>query len=184
MFSTCAGRPAPKETSTMRTALAVLLAFGLPLAASADAPHAARAVLKDAKGEKVGMAALVDAQGGVTLSVKVQGLPPGTHGIHVHAAGKCDDPEFKSAGPHLNPAGKKHGLKSPEGHHAGDLPNLTVGADGKGELKATLQGVTLGSLLAAEGTALVVHATADDEVTDPAGNSGARIACGVIGHGS
>jgi superoxide dismutase, Cu-Zn family len=169
----------------MRTVLAAILAVGLPLAASgADAPHAARALLKDAKGEKVGMATLVESKGGVNLSVKVQGLPPGTHGIHVHGVGKCDDPEFKSAGPHFNPAGKKHGLKSPEGHHAGDMTNLTVGPDGKGELKTTLEGVTLESLLGPEGTALVVHASPDDQVTDPSGNSGARIACGVIAHGS
>ncbi len=172
----------------MRIALAAALALALPLAASgAEPPHAARALLKDAKGEKVGTATLVEAKGGVTIAVKAQGLPPGTHGIHLHAVGKCDDPEFKSAGPHFNPEGKKHGMKNPEGHHAGDLPNLVVGADGKGEFKATVDGVTLGegpaSLLGPQGTALVVHASPDDEVTDPAGNSGARIACGVVAHG-
>jgi Cu-Zn family superoxide dismutase len=173
----------------MRTALAAVVALVLPLAASgADAPHAARALLKDAKGEQVGMATFVEAQGGVNLAVKVQGLPPGQHGIHVHAAGTCDAPEFKGAGPHFNPGQKKHGLKSAEGHHAGDLPNLVVGPDGKGELKATLAGATLGagagSLFGPQGTSLVVHAGPDDETTDPAGNSGARIACGAVAHGS
>ncbi len=176
----------------MRTApLAALaaLALALPLAATrAVGAHTARAELKDTKGEKVGTATLVEAKGGVQVAVKAQGLPPGTHGIHVHAVGKCEDPEFKSAGPHFNPTARKHGMKNPEGHHAGDLPNLVVGADGKGELKGTLEGATLGegpaSLLGPQGAALVVHASPDDELSDPAGNSGARIACGVIVHGS
>ena len=179
----------------MRTALlatvaaSAALALALPLAgARAEGAHTARAVLKDAKGEKVGTATLVEARGGVQVAVKAQGLTPGTHGIHVHAVGKCDDPEFKSAGPHFNPAAKKHGMKNPGGHHSGDLPNLVVGADGKGELKGILEGATLGegpaSLLGPQGTALVVHASPDDEISDPAGNSGARIACGVIAHGS
>lgn len=176
----------------MRTALLgalAVLALDLPLAvARAEGAHIARAVLKDAKGEKVGTASLVEAKGGVQVAVKAQGLPPGIHGIHVHAVGKCDDPEFKSAGPHFNPTARKHGMKNPEGHHSGDLPNLVVGAEGKGELKGTLEGATLGegpaSLLGPQGAALVVHASPDDEVSDPAGNSGARIACGVIAHGS
>jgi Cu-Zn family superoxide dismutase len=172
----------------MRVALLAAAAFVLaPAASRAAESHAARALLKDAKGQQVGMATFVDTGNGVTLTVKVKGLPPGTHGIHLHAVGKCDDPEFKSAGAHFNPTGKKHGVKSPEGHHAGDLPNLVVDTNGQGELKTTVEGVTLGtdawSLFGPQGTALVVHAAPDDDVTDPSGNSGARIACGVVSHG-
>jgi len=120
----------------------------------------------------------------VRVEVAAVGLPPGVHGIHVHAVGKCDPPEFKAAGPHFNPAGRKHGLESPAGAHAGDLPNLTVGPDGKGTGVATAKGATLGTgpdgLFHEGGTALVIHAAADDMKTDPAGNSGARIACGVV----
>lgn len=166
---------------TMRQAL-VALSLLAPAAAFAAGP--ARATLKDAQGQEVGAATFTEAGGGVKLAVEVHGLPPGAHGIHVHAAGRCEGPEFKSAGPHFNPAKKQHGFANPAGHHAGDLPNLTVGPDGQGKLEATLAGATLApgprSLLGPEGTALVVHAGPDDEKTDPAGNSGARIACGVI----
>jgi superoxide dismutase, Cu-Zn family len=114
----------------------------------------------------------------------VANLPPGKHGIHIHSAAKCDPPAFTTSGGHLNPAGKKHGLHSPEGAHAGDLPNLEVGKNGKGKGTFTAKGVTLGegegSLFGPDGTALVIHADPDDEKTDPGGNSGARIACGPI----
>ncbi len=163
--------------------LAVLLA---PLVAGAAGP-AARATLKDAQGTDVGTATFEPVKGGVQIAVSVAGLPPGKHGFHLHAAGKCEPPDFKSAGPHLNPTGKQHGHKNPQGAHAGDLPNLTVGKDGKGKATYTAKGVTLGegpaSLLGPEGTALVVHADPDDEKTDPAGNAGARIACGVVEKG-
>jgi Cu-Zn family superoxide dismutase len=178
-------------------ALALAAAAALPAAVAAQqhpaksapehAPAAARAELKDAKGAKVGTATFTTADDGVAMAVQVQGLPPGEHGLHVHAAGKCDDPEFKSAGGHFNPGNKKHGHDNPEGPHAGDLPNLKVGPDGKGEAQGKLVGATLGegpaSLLGPQGTALVVHAGPDDGKTDPAGNSGARIACGVVARG-
>jgi superoxide dismutase, Cu-Zn family len=157
------------------------------LAANADpASGAARAVVQDAKGQKVGVATLTQTKGGVKVAVAVEGLPPGKHGIHLHAVAKCDAPEFKGAGPHFNPSGKKHGHDNPEGFHAGDLPNLEVGETGKGALETTIQGATLGSgegsLFGGQGTAVVVHASADDGKSDPAGNSGARIACGVVSH--
>jgi len=166
---------------------ATFAAVALALPVLALPAHAAKATLKDAKGEKVGMVLLVEEAGGVTLSVKVRGLAPGRHGIHVHAVGKCEGPDFQSAGPHFNPAGKKHGLKNPEGHHLGDLPNLEVGADGTGEAKLKLPGAALDAgasgLFGPQGTAVVIHEKADDEASDPAGNSGPRIACGAITHG-
>jgi Cu-Zn family superoxide dismutase len=165
-------------------------ALTLTLAAALAAPCAARAgptasaELRDAKGERVGTGRLAEARDGVAVTLEVHGLSPGTHAFHVHAAGKCDPPDFTSAGPHFNPTGKKHGAKNPEGHHLGDLPNLVVGADGKGAAKATVHGGTLAAgpnwLLGTAGTALVVHEKPDDELTDPAGNAGPRIACGVV----
>jgi len=161
-----------------------VLAVALLVPSFALATPAATALLQDAAGKPVGTAAFSAGPGGVQVKVKVSGLKPGPHGFHVHAAGLCEGPDFKTAAGHFNPSGKKHGLDSPAGHHGGDLPNLVVGADGTGEATATLAGVTLGegetSLFHAGGTALVIHADADDGKTDPSGNSGARIACGVV----
>jgi len=146
---------------------------------------AGSATIINSKGEAVGSATLTQGPHSVTIAVEVSRLPPGLHGIHIHAIGKCDPPDFQTAGGHFNPFGKKHGLKAPEGPHAGDLPNLEVGPDGKGKIEGTVGGLTLGKeglavLLDSNGTAVVIHAGPDDETTDPAGNSGARIACGVI----
>jgi Cu-Zn family superoxide dismutase len=143
------------------------------------------ATIIDSNGQSVGSAMLTQGPNGVTIAVTVSNLPPGNHGLHIHAAGKCDPPDFQTAGGHFNPFGKKHGLKNPEGPHAGDLPNLEVGPDGKGKIESTVGGLTLGkeglaTLFPPGGTAVVIHAGPDDEVSDPAGNSGARIACGVI----
>jgi len=171
--------------TTHRLALAATLAALLLFSPrAAQASPTARADLKDGAGTAVGSATFTAVTGGVEVKVKVAGLPAGPHGFHVHAVGACDGPDFKTAGGHFNPTGKKHGLASPEGHHGGDLPNLVVGADGRGEATATLAGVTLGegegSLFHQGGTAVVLHAGEDDGKTDPAGNSGARVACGVI----
>jgi Cu-Zn family superoxide dismutase len=167
---------------TLRT-ISQLITLALPLAAMA-ASQGAVATLKNADGKEVGKATFAPAKGGVKVQVTVAGLTPGKHGIHLHAAGKCDPPDFKSAGGHLNPAGKHHGLQNPEGPHAGDLPNLVVAKDGKAKASFTAKGATLGegqgSLLGPEGAALVIHADPDDGKTDPAGNSGDRIACGVV----
>ena len=157
------------------------------LSAAPAAAATARADLTDAKGAKVGTAVLTEGEGGVHVAVKVQGLAPGKHGIHVHSVGKCDPPDFMTSSSHFNPTGKKHGLKSADGAHLGDLPNLEVGADGKGEGHFTLKGVTLGEspngLFGAAGSAVVIHEKVDDETSDPGGNSGARVACGVVARG-
>lgn len=143
------------------------------------------AVMKDAKGNTVGLATFTeDASGLVRINVNVCGLTPGLHGIHIHEKGDCIGPSFTSAGGHYNPLGKEHGLNNPKGPHAGDLPNLEVGQDGKGHMNITTDLVTLSpgptTLFAANGTSLIIHAAPDDQITDPAGNSGARIICGVI----
>jgi len=159
-------------------ALAVLLGAGT---ASAQMQHVE---LKDAKGNSVGMAMISPAKGGgVSIDLDVKGLPPGEHALHFHAVPKCEAP-FTSAGGHFNPANKKHGLQNPEGPHAGDMNNFTV--DAKGTAKTTIVNtkVTMGSepnsIYANGGTALMIHAAADDMKTDPAGNAGDRIACGAI----
>ena len=164
--------------------IAVLVALLFPTLAAAELPLAARAILKDAKGDTVGTALLVAEGDGVSVLVQVHDLPPGRHAFHVHAVGKCDPPDFQGAGPHFNPTGKKHGAKNPEGHHMGDLPNVEASANGKGEARSFVAGGTLAagpnSLVGPQGTALVVHEKPDDEMTDPAGNAGPRIACGVV----
>jgi superoxide dismutase, Cu-Zn family len=161
---------------------AALLALGLVGAAQAPAPIHVN--LQDGKGQSVGHAMISPAKEGVSIAVSLKGLPPGQHAIHVHAVAKCDAPGFTSAGPHFNPATKQHGLENPNGHHAGDMPNITVGADGTLEKTITNTAVTLAagpnSLFANGGTALVIHAKADDLKSDPAGNAGDRIACGTI----
>ena len=144
----------------------------------------ARAELKSAQGQDVGTATFTPAKQGVGVTLNVRNLAPGVHGIHIHEAGKCDAPDFKTAGGHFNPAGKHHGSLNPQGEHAGDLGNLTVGAKGTAKVKLTAKGVTLGegenSLFHPGGTSVVIHANPDDLKTDPAGNAGPRIVCGVI----
>lgn len=140
----------------------------------------AHAMLAASDGSSRGMVHLSQKKDGIEVHVMAKGLPPGTHGIHIHAVGLCEGPEFKTAGGHWNPAGKAHGTENPQGAHAGDMPNITIGADGSGMLMFKVPGATLESLMDADGAAIVVHATADDYRTDPSGNSGARIACGVV----
>ena len=162
---------------------ALMLVFTLVGAALAQGTSAS-ATLQSASGAAAGSATFSQVADGVRVVARFQGLPPGVHGIHVHAVGRCDAPDFMSAGGHFNPTGKKHGLKGSDGGHAGDLSNLTIAPDGAGSIDSIARGATLGAgpaaLLGGNGTALVVHASADDEVTDPTGNSGGRIACGVL----
>jgi Cu-Zn family superoxide dismutase len=166
-----------------------VLCLSMVLAAApvfAQAAPRATATLKNAQGEEVGTATLAPTQRGtaVTINGTFSKLPPGTHAIHVHNVGTCTAPDFASAGPHFNPGGKQHGTANPNGHHAGDLPNFEVDAKGVGDVSFAVPDMTLGdgpgSLFHAGGTALVIHAAADDNKTDPSGNAGARIACGVI----
>jgi len=141
--------------------------------------------MKDASGRNVGSAALKSAGKGIEIKLNLYDMPAGEHAIHIHQNAKCDPPDFKSAGPHFNPERKKHGLENPEGPHAGDMPNFIVDHNGKARnLTVRDPNVTLGkgsdSVFSNGGTALVIHAKADDMKADPAGNAGDRIACGVI----
>jgi len=165
----------------------VVLAPALLVATTAfgqGSTTSAHADLINAQGQKIGTAVITQAAAGVKIDVNVAQLPPGTHAFHIHTAGKCEAPDFKSAGGHFNPAGKQHGTDNPSGPHAGDMLNFDVGADGTAKFSTVNKGVTLGeganSLFHEGGTALVIHEKADDYKTDPAGNAGNRIACGVV----
>ena len=140
--------------------------------------------IKDAKGASIGMAMISAKDGGIAIELDVKGLTPGEHAIHIHSVAKCEGPGFTTAGPHFNPATKKHGLQSTDGPHAGDMMNFTVGANGAAKVTVTNKAVTMAdganSIFANGGTALMIHATADDGKTDPGGAAGDRIACGVI----
>jgi Cu-Zn family superoxide dismutase len=163
---------------------AVFVSLAAACSMSTESASQAIAELKDKDGKAVGTATFRESSGGVTVNVNVKGLTPGLHAVHVHAVGQCEAPAFTSAGGHFNPAQKKHGHKSPEGAHAGDLPNMLVAKDGTGRFEAFTDGMTLKSgatsVFDKDGSALVVHVGVDDYVTDPTGNAGDRAACGII----
>lgn len=149
-----------------------------------DSQSTATASLRDASGKELGTLTLRDAGGRIALSGRLTGLPRNTHAIHLHTVGKCEAPKFESAGSHWNPTGREHGTENPNGPHLGDFPNVTAGPDGSVQLEAVSPGGTLkdaNPLLDNDGASVVVHAKADDYKTDPSGNSGDRIACGVVG---
>ena len=149
---------------------------GAPLAAGAHAT----AILRTVDGTVIGHATATEVAGGLRIAIDVKGLPAGLHGAHIHTAGNCVPPDFATAGGHWNPTGMKHGSMNAQGPHEGDLPNLIIGRDRRGTLGAVIPGATMAGLLDTAGAAPIVHAQPDDLMTDPSGNSGARIACGVF----
>jgi superoxide dismutase, Cu-Zn family len=162
--------------------LAVLLILGVGVS---NAQSKKIIELKDGQGKSVGLATVSSAKKGVTVKLNLKGLPPGEHALHFHETAKCDAPDFKSAGGHFNPESKHHGLQNPEGPHAGDMLNFTVRKNGTATAtvrddRVTMDASGANSLFANGGTALVIHAKADDNKSDPAGNAGDRIACGII----
>lgn len=174
------GSPETPSAPANDTAAAVDNAVSDVLGNVGAAVTSATASLRTADGGPAGTATATTAGDTVNIALQVQGLPAGQHGVHVHATGQCEAPTFESAGGHWNPADKQHGLENPQGQHAGDMPNLTVGEDGSGSLTYALEAATMEGLLDADGSAFVVHAGRDDQTTDPSGNSGDRIACGVF----
>lgn len=156
-----------------------------PAGSASDGRYAAghfkaQATLRTSTGADAGVATVQEQNGGLRVSIDAKGLPQGPHGAHIHTVGRCDAPDFTTAGGHWNPTAHQHGSLNPAGPHGGDIPNLLIGTDGKGSLAINLPAGTFEQLLDQDGAAIVIHAGADDLKTDPSGNSGGRIACGVF----
>jgi Cu-Zn family superoxide dismutase len=173
------------------SALALIIAVSVTAcrpASRGSVVRSATAEMRSASGVRHGVLTLERSPAGVRIDGALTGVPPGVHGIHFHQVGRCDPPDFETAGVHLNPAGTQHGLQNPRGPHAGDLPNVTANTAGQMVVDIATARVTLDAdprvgLFDSDSTALVIHANADDQRTDPSGNSGARIACGVVHRG-
>ena len=154
---------------------------------AATAAGTVTAMMRDASGRELGTLTLADAAQGISVTGQLTGLPPGDHAIHLHTVGQCEAPAFTTAGGHWNPTSRQHGSENPQGPHFGDMPNITVGADSTVNVQVTTPGGTLRQadpLLDADGATVMIHASADDYRTDPAGNAGNRIACGVVDGGA
>ena len=166
----------------MRKWMAITLAVGAAAGcASVDTAVPAPPVnLVNTAGQVIGTVAPAQTSGGVTLTISAAGVPHGLHGLHVHAVGRCDTPNFESAGSHWNPVGRQHGFNNPQGPHTGDLPNITASSSGVVRETAVLAGINFAQLADSDGSALVIHANADDYATDPSGNSGGRVACAIL----
>ncbi|WP_240330730.1 superoxide dismutase family protein [Sphingorhabdus sp. Alg239-R122] len=179
----------------MRTSIKALIFIPLMALAACDnqrveppveaaRSQVARAELHMASGEAVGEAIIAQGSDGLLLTLNAENLPAGEKGVHIHMTGACKTPDFKSAGGHWNPQGAQHGLENPQGAHAGDLPNLVIAGNGTGILEASIAGGTVQegdmALMDSDGAAFVIHAGPDDMKTDPSGDSGSRIACGVF----
>ncbi len=164
-------------------AIALLATSGCATAYEETGSEVGSAMLMDRSGNNVGSAMLYSEGDEVMVSVSLEGLSAGTHAVHLHTTGNCSASDFTSAGGHLNPMGKEHGSLNPQGAHLGDLPNVEVSAAGVGTVSETLRGsrtTVLSQIFDSDGTALVVHEGADDYRTDPAGDAGSRVACGVF----
>ncbi len=163
----------------MRITTTLLLGAALVLLPATAQAQEAEATLQNPRGDEVGTVTVIESPHGLLLHVRIDGLPSGVHAFHIHETGRCQ-PSFAAAGGHLNPTGKAHGLMNPEGHHAGDMPNIHVDGARKLQIEVFVPDVTFQQLFDDDGSAIVIHAGPDDYRTDPAGAAGDRIACGVI----
>ena len=168
----------------MRRLVVTIVLAALTACSTVSEPQGGTPVsLINASGQQIGTVRAWQTTGGVSFHVTASGLPHGVHGIHVHPIGRCDPPDFASAGTHWNPTNKQHGLNNPNGPHAGDMPNVEVAANGVLDQTVVLPHATMAQLLDADGSSIMIHANADDYVSQPSGNSGPKIACAIIGPG-